>query len=380
MSEKRYSFYRIIKLKIAYFINTFKSANWGGQATSTGIQYLLNSEYPNAEFLPLDLPDLPFKKLKLLRSFYEKKLLCALIENHHHHILFYLKKMNISEHFFDDFTHVCFNGEGAIHYKSGHLIRFLGLLYLAKYKNKIVAAVNQTVDLNHQAELNQALKQVYELCDFVSVREPISYHYLKNIGLHKVELIPDAVYGLPLMNKDEIQATLDKFGLLHKSFITMTGSSFLERNAKSIRQMKNIIEFTIQQQQLPIVFLSNAKTDLYLIKKIIQTDQTLAEKIKVVTSDQTHFNEAMALIAGSRLLIGGRQHPNIFAFMYKTAYIPFDGNTFKNLGVAQLQEYQIEPLNWQCDFELFNQNLQQALKITHIEFKDIDIQSFKIFG
>ena len=29
-------------MKIAYFINTFKSINWGGQATSSGIEYMLN--------------------------------------------------------------------------------------------------------------------------------------------------------------------------------------------------------------------------------------------------------------------------------------------------------------------------------------------------
>ena len=73
-------------LRVAYFINTFKSTNWGGQATSTGIQYLLASEYPNSEFVPLDLPDLPFKKLKLLRFYYEKKLLQALIKNHHQRV------------------------------------------------------------------------------------------------------------------------------------------------------------------------------------------------------------------------------------------------------------------------------------------------------
>lgn len=369
-----------MELKIAYFINTFKSTNWGGQATSTGIQHLLAREYPVAEFLPLDLPDLPFKKFKLLRSYYEKKLLHALIENNHDRILFYLRKMNISEHFFDNFTHVCFNGEGAVHYKSGHLIRFLGLLYLAKYKNKVVASVNQTVDLNNQAHLNTALKQVYARCDFVSVREPISHSYLKSIGLHEVKLIPDAVYGLPLFNEDEIQVILDKFGLVNQGFITMTGSSFLERDKKSTQQMKKIIEFTTKTQQLPIVFLSNAKTDLYVIKKIIQSDPSLAKRIQVVTSDQTHFNEAIALIAGSRLLIGGRQHPNIFAFMYKTAYIPFEGNTFKNLGVAQLQNYQIEPLNWGCDFDSFNEKLQQALTITEDQFRNVEIQDFKIFG
>ncbi|NNH02257.1 polysaccharide pyruvyl transferase family protein [Acinetobacter sp. ANC 5414] len=366
-------------MKIAYFINTFKSTNWGGQATSTGIRHLLKFEYPHAEFVPLDLPDLPFKKLKLLRSYYEKKLLKALIQHQHQDILYFLEKMNIPEQFFDDFTHVCFNGEGAVHYKSGHLVRFLGLLYLAKYKNKKVASINQTVDLNNQKALAQAIVGIYGQCDFVSVREPLSYDYLKHIGLEKTHLIPDAVYGLPMLKEEFIQATLNKFGLKHKQFITMTGSSFLERDAKSVKFMKNIVEFTFKNQQLPIVFLSNAKTDLYLIKKIIELNSELKNHIQIVSSDNTHFNEVMALIAGSCLLVGGRQHPNIFAFIYKTPYLPFDGNTFKNLGVAKLQEYQIEPLKWDCNLETFSKKMHEALALKADQFKDVRINEFKIF-
>ncbi|QGM26852.1 hypothetical protein GJD93_03710 [Acinetobacter towneri] len=370
----------MMTLRIAYFINTLKSTNWGGQATSTGIQHLIAREYPEAEFVPIDLPDLPFKKLKLLRAYYEKKLLQALTHNDHKNILFFLKKMNIQENFFDGFTHVCFNGEGAVHYKSGHLIRFLGLLYLAKYKNKKVASINQTVDLNNQHKLDKAVAQVYGLCDFISVREPISYHYLKSIGLNQVNLIPDAVYGLPKLSENEITSTLDKFGLVNQKFITMTGSSSLNRDAKSFHQMQKIIDLLVKSQHLPIVFLSNAKTDQYLIRQIIDSDEQLAKNIQIVTSAEAHFNEAIALISGSEILIGGRQHPNIFAFIYKTPYLPLDGNTFKNLGVAQLQDYSIEPLKWDCDADYFNSKLEQALSFSKEQFKDIVIQNFKIFG
>ena len=53
------------KMRIAYFINTFKSINWGGQATSSGIKYMINETYPEAEFVPFTLPELPFKKIKM---------------------------------------------------------------------------------------------------------------------------------------------------------------------------------------------------------------------------------------------------------------------------------------------------------------------------
>ena len=68
-------------MKIAYFINTFNSINWGGQATSNAIQYMLSKQYPEAEFVPLDMPQLPFKKMKIFRKYYEQELIRAIMRN-----------------------------------------------------------------------------------------------------------------------------------------------------------------------------------------------------------------------------------------------------------------------------------------------------------
>jgi len=184
-------------MEIAYFINTFKSINWGGQATSSGIQYMLSNVYPKAKFVPLDLPDLPFKKIKLFRMYYEYRLVRSILKDDLGKVYYYLKKMNISSTIFDDFSHICFNGEGAVHYRSGHIRVFMGLLYIAKKQGKTVAAVNQTIDLNDKPILEAVLSKVYNSIDFISVREPISYDYAKRIGIKNVQLIPDAVYGLP---------------------------------------------------------------------------------------------------------------------------------------------------------------------------------------
>lgn len=61
-------------MKTAYFINTFKSINWGAQAMSSSIHYMIHQTYPDAEFVPLTLPDLPYKKIKIFRKYYEYKL------------------------------------------------------------------------------------------------------------------------------------------------------------------------------------------------------------------------------------------------------------------------------------------------------------------
>ncbi|MCF6172672.1 MAG: polysaccharide pyruvyl transferase family protein [Campylobacteraceae bacterium] len=357
-------------MKIAYFINTFKSTNWGGQATSNGIKYLLSEEYPDADFVPIDLPDLPFKKIKILRIYHDISLLNSLLKNDEKNILRILKKVGIPENFFDDFTHVCFNGEGAIHYKSGHLVRFMGLLYLAKLKNKYVASVNQTIDLGNNQKLEKLVSTVYNMCDFVSVREPISFELAHKIGIKNPHLIPDAVYGLPKIENKEI--VVKKFNLTEQ-FITITGSSALKRDKKSINKMDKVLKYIKKIfRNTPMVFMVNAKTDFFIAKKLKNKYD-----LKIINSADTNYEETMAIFAKSILLIGGRQHPNIFAYIYKVPYIAFDGNTFKNEGVGRLQDYPIKPLHWDTSFEKFSNAIDKVFN-NKIEFKDIKINDFKI--
>jgi len=359
-------------MKIAYFINTFKSTNWGGQATSNGIKYLLSKEYPDADFIPIDLPELPFKKVKILRYYYDNSLLNALLKDDNRKVLHLLKKVGVNENFFDDFTHICFNGEGAVHYKSGHLIRFMGLLYLAKLKNRYVATVNQTIDFNGDVKLEKLVSTIYNMCDFVSLREPISFELADKIGIKSCYLIPDAVYGLPKIDDEEIVSTTDKYKL-PKQYITLTGSSALKRDRKSIIKMDKILGYTKKIfKDTPMVFMVNAKTDLYIAKRLKDKYD-----LKIIYSADTSYQEAMAIFAKSILLIGGRQHPNIFAYIYKVPYIAFDGNTFKNEGVGQLQNYPIRPLQWNTRFEDFSNAVKKVFQ-SRVKFKTIKIDNFKI--
>jgi hypothetical protein len=361
-------------MKIAYFINTFKSLNWGGQATSNGIKYLLLKTYPRASFHPLNLPELRFKKIKFLRRYFESKLTKALMDNNKKNALKYLKKLNIEENIFDPYTHVCFNGEGAIHYKSGHLIRFMGLLYLAAIKGKTVASINQTIDLNNNQKLENLVSKIYNMCNFISVREPISHKLAIKIGIKKCKLIPDGVYGLPLMKQNEIEEKIKKYKL-PSNYITLTGSSALKRNRDSLEKMSKIIEATqMAYKGIPIIFMASAKTDIFLAQKLKEK-----YKLSVIKSPQTGYKDAMAIIANSILLIGGRQHPNIFAYIYKVPYIGLDGNTFKNSGVAQLQRYPVPLLSWDCDFKDIGITIE-TLKNMNIKFNDIKIEHFNIFG
>ena len=359
-------------MRIAYFINTFKSINWGGQATSSGIKYMLEKNYPDSDFVPLTLPDLPFKKFKILRKYYENRLVKAIENDDLMTVYHYLKKMNVSSTIFKDFSHICFNGEGAVHYKSGHIIIFMALLYIAKKQNKVVAAINQTIDLNENQMLETLLTKVYNCLDFVSVREPISYDYAKSIGIENVQLIPDAVYGLPKMNKSEIDEVVKRYKLPNQ-YITVTGSSILKRDRTSLMQMGNIIQYIQKYFKIPIVYMASAKTDIWLAHKLKDKfDLTIIEP-------PVKYQDAIAIFANSKILVGGRQHPNIFAYIYKVAYVPFVGNTFKNEGVAKLQQYPLLPLQWNVDQSTLIDAIKKVNENKDI-FREIHIDNFKIFG
>jgi len=357
-------------MKIAYFINTFNSINWGGQATSNAIRYMLSKQYPEAEFVPLDMPQLPFKKMKLFRKYYEHELIGAIMQDRIKDVFYYLKKMNIPSTIFENFTHICFNGEGAIHAKSGHIVVFMGLLYIAKKQGKVVAAINQTIDLKQKKYLEQLIQKVYNMLDYVSVREPISLEYAKNIGIMDVHLIPDAVYGLPELTEEVIEKRVSTFSL-PKTYVVVTGSSILKRNSTSLRQMRELITMIRKHIDIPIVFMANAKTDIWLAHHLQK------EFGFMIIEPPVKFMDAMAVISRSKILIGGRQHPNIFAYMYKVPFVPFKGNTFKNDGVVALQNYPLEPLEWGVDEDRFVKSLQKIEE--GLSFHKIAIEDFSIF-
>ena len=358
-------------MKIAYFLNTFPSINWGSQGTSHGIAHLIKKEYPNSELIPMGFPQL--NKIRILRRFNEYLLMGAILRNDTNRVIKLLEKGGISSDVFKDITHICFNGEGAIHQKSGHVPRLMGLLYLAKTQGLPIAAINQTVDFpNPNSLAAKTVCHIYKNVDFLSVREPISLEKVHSMGLDRAVLIPDAAYGLPKLDSDTISSTCNSLGI-KPPYICFSGSSKLKRNNHTLLMVKKILTWIKSEINLPIIFLANAKTDIWIAEKLKK------EFEYTILQPPAIYTDAIAVIAQANLLIGGRQHPNIFAYDYKTPYLALEGNTHKNRGVAKLQNYPIEPLPWDCDERSFKKALE-TLEKTHIDFSPIKIADFDIFN
>lgn len=323
-------------MRIAYFVNSLHAINWGGQATSSGLKLLVAKNYPAAEFVPLNVPGLPHKHFPLLRTVYDRKLAQAMLADDVKQVEKYLGKLGLPLSLFDGFDTVCFNGEGAIHSKSGHLMRLMGMLYYFKHKGAFVSALNQTVDLGQNALARQVVAKVYKKVDYVAAREPVSWRELTSLGID-AQLVPDAAYALPRLTPEQIDRHTAGLGLPER-FIGVTGSSALEKTSTSM--MGFLLALIREHYQMPIVFLANAKTDIALAEALKTSHQLIVVKPPV------KYEQAMAVIAKAHLIIGGRQHPNIFAAMHHVPFIPFRGNTHKMQGVVELLGYPMEVLPW----------------------------------
>ncbi|PAW60813.1 MAG: hypothetical protein B9S37_07635 [Verrucomicrobiia bacterium Tous-C3TDCM] len=360
-------------VKIFYYLNTSKSINWGSQATSAGIRHLVDVSYPDAEFAPIDFAPLPLRWFPYLRIIPDLLLIYCIKNNVKKGLERLLQWYGIKPEIYSQCDAVLFNGEGSIHNKSGHFFRLIASLYAFKLNGKIVISMNQTVDVPGNGMHAKILKLVYSKLDSVYSREPVTYRLLKSMGIEN-SVIGDAAYALPKMHSDRIDKLVLDYNL-PDDFIALTGSSFLDKNKKSVERIIAVID-AISTLNFPIIFLANTKTDLYLAKKVEKI-----RNLRIISYKDAKFEEGMAIVAKAKLLIGGRQHPNIFAAIYGTPFIGMEGNTHKMKGVIELLKYPIPSMNWKInEVELFL--LAERIINHEVSFSQVDVpvvDSVKIF-
>jgi len=328
-------------MKIAYYLDTSTSVNWGGQATSAGIRHLVETCYPQAEFVPVRFRVLPFRHATFLRRFLNLAVLWAISHEKLALLVRLLDLYGVDRDIYERFDVVCFNGEGAIHERSGHLFRLLGSLYAFKRKGVRVYIVNQTVDVDPDGLAAKLIKRVFPALDSVAVREPRSLTLLQSMGLDAV-LIGDAAYAMPTMPVEERSARFQRYGI-ERPFICVTASSSLRRDARSVDMVDRLLA-VLARLNVGMVFLANTKTDLYIAKELREKHD-----LRIIDYDMADYLDAVAIISMAALVVGGRQHPNIFAAKYEVPFVGLDGNTHKMRGVAELLNYPIAVFQWDFD-------------------------------
>ena len=91
----------------------------------------------------------------------------------------------------------------------------MGMLYEFKQRGAFVSALNQTVDLGNNKFIQDVVKKVYSMVDYLAVREPVSQRELQKLGLNP-ELVADAAYALGSFSKEKIDILIADLNLPQK--------------------------------------------------------------------------------------------------------------------------------------------------------------------
>lgn len=339
-------------MRIAYYVNSLNSVNWGGQATSAAIRELVEKRHPEAEFVPMHFGKLPLKNAVMLRRLLDRLIVVCVERGWLRLLMSLLSYYGIPKSLFSAFDTVCFNGEGAIHDRSGHVFKLIASLYVFKQMGSRVFIVSQSVDVSSNGLAARLIRQVYPLLDRVDVREPASQKMLERIGVSS-RVVCDPTYGLARQSASRLAEVRQQYAL-PDHFVCITASSSLTRSAASVDLVRPVLERLVATGR-PVIFMAATKTDEYIAQQL----QPHLD-FRLISYKDCRYEDAIAIIACSELIVGGRQHPNIFAIKYGVPFIGFRGNTHKMEGVAERLNYPLPILDWQ-DIDAFNIQLEKFL-------------------
>ncbi len=237
---------------------------------------------------------------------------------------------------FDQNDLVILNGEGCIYglKRESRFIYFLAYVS-KKYFKKPTAIVNHTAELSDPALMEMA-RNVYPLLDDVVFRESVSAQECKEFT--RFSVAADAAFVYRPMRYDEWIKTASRPGYFDvfpyrtydfdpsKPYICLGGSSVYLRPEtigydpvpgylKLIKELKK--EFS------QIVLTASAATDEEVLGPISQK-----YKIPLIGLN-TAIRQAIDILGNSRVYIGGRWHPSIFALSGGTPVVPLSAFTFK---------------------------------------------------
>ena len=332
-------------MKVLFINDTSASSNWGCQATSACLKYLVEKFLPGARIDFLALGKLPYRKFPFVRrwkeSFYAAKSSSLDLEK-------VLKEFNVHPTAaWQQYDLVFFNGEGMIHGRSGHAFRLILLLDYFKRLGVRCVSVNQSVDFKDGDTKFEYLKRVYSRLDAVNVREPVSFQRLS--GVEGVKLTPDAAFytnSLPEPTGRKCSDMPDLGG----NAIAVFGSSAL--NKRDVAVMRALCDAAYKVFDAPrFIFMNSTKTDVALSKSLLNR----FDNSMVVSSDEYGFRDLCNMLQQVKICIGGRFHPTILAALQGVPTAPLVGNTHKMEGLAQLLESPVPALQCQTEMHFYEE-------------------------
>lgn len=358
-----------------------RAGNWGCQGTTASLKYLINQQFPEAEISSIfwlsyrsDTPEggwpdsqpsnVPsFSMSSFLRKVAKRTGLYPIAWAIKHSIQpvptkkkhekdsvprkaaefdYAAKRMLDGEilPFESDLLKKCdavvVNGEGSIYPGSGRFARYpLFLMYVIKrYLNKPCCMVNHTVEAENE-DVEDMIRLVYPLLDYVAVREPCSARELERIGFQrKIAVVPDALFAFQPQDDWAPSSALQQEIDFEEPYICLGDSSGFFHVSWDISRVYREL---IQQ-------LQNICDQIVLIDgngeyTVVFRDLTQQLGIGHVTVHNCSYANLYHVFAHSQLYISGRWHPSILCAMAGTPFILLGANSHKTQGFLELFDY-----------------------------------------
>ena len=238
------------------------------------------------------------------------------------------------------------NGEGSLHGTYHSTLKLLYLSYISKvFFNKQVCIINHSCYPSHTCKetsllANSIYKKVYNVLDFVGVREEYSYKLLQELNI-KCQLTFDC---LPLYIRDSFPYLASKFiapfnnyysRKLDKPYICLAGSVVFNSGYK-----EDYLSLITQVYKKYIKQLSKLGFAVYILSSNMKVLPALEEEklfdllstyklenIKLIRAD--NIDQWLECIGRAKLLLSGRFHHSIAAVCLNTPFIAFESNTPK---------------------------------------------------
>ncbi len=316
-------------MKILFLNDTSRSRNWGCQATTSCLRYLVERKWPGAQLDSVHLPKLPYRHIPQLRRWMETRFLAA---GSTRQLDRFLQQMNVR---FDErwcgYDLVLLNGEGSMHGKSGHLMRLLALVERLKGAGVPCISINQSVDLASKPAALEYLQQVYSQLDAVQVREAISLEALGE-AVPQAELVPDAAFYSNRLPADWGRKSILATDIAPGSIAIFGSSALGPRDVATMQRLCDAVRTV--RPEAPLLFLCSTKTDQALAKAMTGR----LSGVQTLTEQQLGFRDLCDVLAQVEISVGGRFHPTILAALQGTVTIPLVGNTCKMNGLMALLE------------------------------------------
>ena len=255
-----------------------------------------------------------------------------------------------------DYDAIIINGEGSMIMSTPprrDTLYYMLFIYWANKRGKKVFLLNGMFSDCPKTGSNRTLitkcNEILPLCNFISIRDPISYEYVKkNMNIDNYKYIPDALFtwekyidSCPKICNTrylmpfgfETDDSLEGSNLLNNGHICISGSSAAAWNQieakeaylKLVKEIRKITDCTI-------ILLAVCDGDAFL-KEVSKETGT------VYIPPEIPIMLGLSILSQSKAYISGRYHPSIMASLGGVPCIFMGSNSHKNIGLQKMLEY-----------------------------------------